>query len=610
MLCALVLSAATLLVARAPAASAGAEAGLDVHLGFDGIVKIGVPVPLRVGVPPLPWTGRAALIVDAPALGPQAGTVTVSTVVPFDAVAGAPRNFNVPVVLSDIRRPPAVRLLIAGREVLRRTIAVDPTRVGGRVVVTLAAEPVDLAFLHRLPGRVTAGTATPELLPRLWQEYGAVDLLVVHDLDQARVDDAQREALLTWLRLGGRLLVIPRPGAPVPGFLDPVLPAAIGEFRSLPALSALAARYGGGLPPGPFPAAALVARPGARLQSAGGVPIVAAGPAGQGWVTVWAFDPAAPPFQAWPGRLALWAEAVGSPAAPLVDVAAAAAHLPRSTPLDPSVHVEVGLAILLYIAALYGARRRFPTVLGAVAGVVLACAGIGVFAVLAASVRDRATTLTQVTFLEQAPGTGMARATTVAAVAVPYGGPFHLWMPRDSITAPVAAAGDLRITRTGGATALTGRLRQGEGARALYAVGAARARASGWLADGGRTLTVDLGGEPLRHAALRWRGRIYPLGDLAPGVSTQHLLPDQWSRSPDVEGDDLMRAWIFRGEGGDVIMDAATPVLVGEAAHAAPAFSLAGGRGRSQQVTILLVPLSSPRTAETRSAPGTPKQRR
>lgn len=603
------LAAAAVLAARGEAAPGGAGPGLDIRLGFDGVVKVGVPVPLGVGVPPLPWEGRAHLIVDAPALGPQAGTVVVSTVVPFDAVAGAPRDFHVPVVLNDVRRPFTVRLRIGGHDLLRQTVAIDPARVGGRVVVVLSAEPVDLAFLHRLPGRVTGGSIAPETLPRQWQEYAAVDLLVVHDLDEALVDDAQRDALLTWVRLGGRLLVIPRPGAAVPRFLDPVLPAAAGEARSLSTLSGLAARYGAGLPPGPFPVIALVARPGAELVGTPEVPLVAAASAGRGRVTLWAFDPALPPLPAWPGRLALWADALGAPSAPLVDVAAAAGHLPRSTPLDPAVHAEVGVAIFLYITILFAVGRRYPTGLGVAARLALVCAGIGVFTLLTADVRDRATTLTQVTFLEQAPGTGVARVLTVATVAVPYGGPFSVRAPRGAVAASVDAAGDLRLEWIGGAAVLTGRLLHGEGARVLYAVGTTPVRASGWLADDGRSLTVDLGRDALRHAELRWRGRIYPLGDLAPGASRQRLLPDQWSHPPQIEGDGRVRAWIFRADGGDVIMDA-TPVLVGETAHAAPAFSLAGRRARGPRLTILVMPLSPQPVAEPSSLPGAPKERR
>jgi len=621
-----------LLTGPRPAHAEAVQPGLSVRLGFDGVVKVGVPIPLEVEVPAVPSGGAssehlaAELLVEAPGLGPQAGTVVATTVVRFDAMPGAPRVFHVPVVLSDVRRPLVVRVLIAGREVLRRPVEVDPARVGGRVVVTLSREPMDLAFLHRLPGRVVVSTVGPEMLPHLWQEYTAVDLLAVRDLDEARVDDAQREALLTWIRLGGRLLLIARPGAPAPGFLDPVLPAVIQKTRSVPTLAGLTSRYGAGLPPGPYPVATLLLRPGAEVVRSAGVPLIAAAPAGRGRVTVWAFDPAAPPFPAWPGYLTLWANVLGLPPTPLVDVAAAAGHLPQSTPLDPIVHAEAGIVILLYIAAVFATGRRYPSILGVAASLMIVFGGIGVFAALAAHVRARATTLTQVTFVEEATGMGVARATVVAAVAVPYGGPFRVRAPRDAIAAPVATAGDLRIERATGGTVLSGRLRLGERARTLYAVGVVPFSVSGSLGADSQTLTVDLGPHRLRHAELRWRGLIYPLGELPPGASAHRLLPDRWSRPPNLDADDRARAWIFRGEGGAAIaaiMDATAPVLVGESSSAAPAFSRVGSvaqalsteqgvrpAGPGQQLTILLVPLSPQPIANTRDLLAAPEKRR
>ena len=46
-----------------------------MRLGWDGMVKIGVPVPLDVELPPAAWTGPGELVADAPALGPEVGRV-------------------------------------------------------------------------------------------------------------------------------------------------------------------------------------------------------------------------------------------------------------------------------------------------------------------------------------------------------------------------------------------------------------------------------------------------------------------------------------------------------------------------------------------------------
>src|SRR6202011_2849377 len=112
-----------------PTAWAGsglATDGFDARLGFDGIVKIGVPLPLDVTLPPLSETGPAELSADAPTIGPEVGRVVTSTVFPFRAVAGAARLTHATVVISDPRRPLLIRVSIGGREILRRAVPISP----------------------------------------------------------------------------------------------------------------------------------------------------------------------------------------------------------------------------------------------------------------------------------------------------------------------------------------------------------------------------------------------------------------------------------------------------------------------------------------------------
>ncbi len=567
---------------------------LEVRLGFEGALKVGVPLPLDVSVPPLSSEGPAELIVDAPALGPRAGTVVTSTVVPFLAVAGAGRAFHVSMVVSDLRRPLTIRVVISGREALRRDLVIDPARVGGRVLVVLSDRHAGLEFLHHLSGRVVTAYVVGRTLPRFWQEYAAVDLLVVHDLGPAELEEAQRDALVTWVRFGGRLLVIPRPGTPVAPFLQAVLPALVGLPRSVSSLAALATRYGGAVPAGPYTVATLEPRPGAEKVQAAGVPVIASAPAGLGRATVWAFDLLESPFPEWSGHLRLWEEVLGPPPHPRIDVEGVAGRFPERTPLDPLVHVAVGAAILSYVIALFLLQRRWASAIGAVGSLAIIAVGVTVFAGLAHGVRARSVTLNQATFFEQAPGTRLAQVTAVAVVAVPYGGDYRVTAWPGLVAGPVGPSGDVRVTLTPRGDALTGRLRPPGAARAFRALGAASMDASGWVTPDGRILTVDLGTEGLRRAELRWRDRVYLLGDLPRGHSSRELRPEQWVRPPEAVGEDGLRALIFRASGPEsagVIMERTIPVLVGELERAAPAFTLQGVAGPGQRLTILLVPL-------------------
>jgi len=579
-----------LLLAR-PAAAAQAG-GLDVRVGFAGAVRVGVPVPVRVAVSLLPEAGPASLVIDAPAMGPQAGPVTDTTVVPFEAEPGALQSFDVPVVLGNIRQPLVVRVLMAGREVARRVVPITPSLVGGRVVVTLSDEHAGLDSLSRLDERVVPAYADADALPHRWQEYGAVDLLVIRDLDPARLDDEQRDALATWVRLGGRLVVIVRQGVPAPAFLDDILPADAGDVRSLTVAGGAAASPGAAWPPGPYTVTALAPRPGATVTRLGGIPVIASAAVGLGWAAVWGVDPWQPPVAGWAGRQALWVGALGPPSRPLVNVSGVADLLPNGTPIGPGVHALVAGAIVAYLGVLYLiARRRAPGA-GALASVGVVVIALAVFWLLAGDVRGRSTSVAEVTFFEAAPGTDAARALTVAVVSVPYGGPYRVRGAPREVVGPAAASGDLRATVADAGTVLEGTLPAGAEMRAFQSLALAQFAARAEITADGRTLTVDVGPEPVRRAELRWGARTYRLGDLPPGASTHAMDPSRWVSLTEIDSHAPVRAWIFQASTGDVIMNPTTPILVGEIPHTVLVFDLADGGTVDARPAILLLPVA------------------
>jgi hypothetical protein len=255
------------------------------------------------------------------------------------------------------------------------------------------------------------------------------------------------------------------------------------------------------------------------------------------------------------------------------------------------VHGAVGAAILGYILLHYALRRRTPSPVGAAGSLVVACLALGAFTALAADVRNRSAVLVQATFFEQAAEAPVARARVIAVAAVPYGGQYRLRAPRDAIAGPVTSSGDLRLDLTAERAVLTGRIRPGERDRAFEALGAVPLETSGTLTSDDQVLRVNLRTFRLRHAEVRWRDRIYPLGDLRSDVSVHRLRPDLWIHSGDAPVDNQGRAWIFRGSGGDVIMKSTTPVLVGEMEESAPVFAFEGMGASGWHRTILLVPL-------------------
>lgn len=579
----------------APGAWGGPEAAagrLDVRLGFDRMFKIGAPVPIEVAVPPLDLTGPGELAVDAPALGPEAGRVVTTTVVRFRAVAGAPQLLRATVVVNDPRRPLVVRASVAGRELLRTTVAVSPEQAAGRLLVVLSDDRAGLASLGRLSGRVGAAYIAGRELPRQWQEYAAVDLLVIRDLDPASIDASQEDALRTWVQLGGRLLIIARPASPIPPWLQGIGPASVGEVRTI----TMPPRLG---PPGPAPIVALSPRPEAQRVVAGDLTVMATAAAGMGRVTISGLDPWRPQFLQWSGRLAWWDTAIGQGVADGVHPDAVAETLPAGTPLPLRAHAEAGGAIFLYVVLILVIRRRWATLTGAAWSALTALIAVGAFALLAGATRTHSAIVTQATILETVSGARNARATAVGAVAVPYGGLYRLVVGRDMVVQPLTPSGYVRLELSRSGTVIEGSLRSGESARPFVAVGKVPVAVSATLSSDGGRLLVDLGNQTARRVEIRRGDRVYPVGDLPAGRSATEIRADGWiATTVDRTGSDFsqrLRDAIFQGPPGGAILSGAraatAPVLVGELGGVPSAFALGGAATLGQRVTILVVPL-------------------
>src|SRR5262249_23849739 len=132
---ALALSVAACAIAST---SAAADTVLSAQLGFDGALRPGVPAPLDVRISSMPAGGPADGVIETPALTPQIGRAAVSTVVPFQAVAGSSQRLRIPVVIHDVRRPLRVRVTLGGRAIAGTDVPIDPARAAGRLVVLVS----------------------------------------------------------------------------------------------------------------------------------------------------------------------------------------------------------------------------------------------------------------------------------------------------------------------------------------------------------------------------------------------------------------------------------------------------------------------------------------
>ena len=184
----------------------------------------------------------------------------------------------------------------------------------GQRLIVVASEQGDLFNPRSALGLLGPRRALvhPMFLPDRWIGYESVDLLVLpRDPTEALVDESQREALLSWLRLGGRVLAVGglHYQSFQSSFLEPALPVAIkgSEEISFPGPDGKAVR---------LLSSTFDVKPGAAvLWSHGGRPLAARWPVGSGEATYVGTDLDSSVGRDVPQMRALWDAAVYEPGA-------------------------------------------------------------------------------------------------------------------------------------------------------------------------------------------------------------------------------------------------------------------------------------------------------
>jgi hypothetical protein len=157
-------------------------------------------------------------------------------------------------------------------------------------------------------------------LPEQPQALGSFDCLILNNVDTSSLTPAQRAALESWVRQGGRLVIGGGAGArkTVSGLGDrdgrlesllPLIPDREVEVDALPGLTGL----GGGEAvrvPGPFLVSAGDLAQGRTLAEQDGLPLVRERSVGNGYIDFVALDLAASPFDAWAGTMSFWARLI------------------------------------------------------------------------------------------------------------------------------------------------------------------------------------------------------------------------------------------------------------------------------------------------------------
>lgn len=293
---------------------------LSARAGYDGLYREGAATPLVVSVRN-----------DGPAIEGEirvaAGGATPGDPVIYSAPVSLPTQSEKRIVLyvhlPSFTGDVPVQLVSDGEVVAEaETGQLSAVLRGNLFYGVVTPDPGSLAFLETVRGgRPDADVAFLDLadLPDVSPAWDALDLLVLDDVDTARLTAGQLDALWAWLENGGELVVTGGPGGPktAAGLAD-LLPVNVTGVQSVADLPALA-DYAGSAPPsaGPYVVTTSTLREGETLIHQDGLPLLARRQMGRGGVTFLALDPKLPPLAGWSGQTAIWEAIVdGLPVTP------------------------------------------------------------------------------------------------------------------------------------------------------------------------------------------------------------------------------------------------------------------------------------------------------
>lgn len=173
-------------------------------MGWDGWVRYGAWNPLTVDVrTDVPVNGW--LVVDLPR---EFGRQRLRLRYPVALPQGGATSWRLAAFLEDARRP--VRVSVSteeGQELAFSEAPPQPEGAVASVVGYLGLQPPTPPVQVSGGGRRAVVRLREESLPETPAAYASLDVLVVDELDERRLNDAQRQALQAWVLHGGRVVV-------------------------------------------------------------------------------------------------------------------------------------------------------------------------------------------------------------------------------------------------------------------------------------------------------------------------------------------------------------------------------------------------------------------
>ncbi len=304
--------------AQGPAPEIQAEAA------FDGNFKYGEWLPVWVNL-----TNQGADVDGEVRVKVQRSFAATTFAVPVSLPSGARKRVPVYILPNNFTREVEVQYVAEGQALASQRVTVRP-QPNISFLVGIAAPRQ--GAISQIQGIELPGATRPLVLfdfslaslPDRVEGLRSLDVLILNEVDTSSLTPDQLEALETWVRAGGRLVLGGGAGARqvVSGLPESLLPLRPVDSLELETanLESLAGFAGVDpvLTPGPFLAATGSLLQGEVLAGSPQLPLVVERRLGGGAVDFIALDLSAAPFEGWSGTAAFW-EALLSPGAAYPD---------------------------------------------------------------------------------------------------------------------------------------------------------------------------------------------------------------------------------------------------------------------------------------------------
>lgn len=177
---------------------------VQASLGWDGWIRYGTWNPLTVEVR-TDRQVRGWLVVELPR---EFGRQRLRLRYPIALPQGGARSWRLAAFVEDLRRPVRVSVTTEdGQELGFTEVFAQPEAAVASVVGYLGLQPPTPPGQAQGGGRRVVARLGEEVLPETPAAYASLDVLVVDELDERRLNEAQRLALQAWVLHGGRVVV-------------------------------------------------------------------------------------------------------------------------------------------------------------------------------------------------------------------------------------------------------------------------------------------------------------------------------------------------------------------------------------------------------------------